>query len=164
MPVCRNGRRGRLKICCMRVRVGSSPTTGTKSVTSESVLPQERTGSDVLFFRRIGNAFGRAQLSRIRIQKNEAREARKSLTDKIRLQKVRASRRCKKASQNPNPVWRAAMQRVHAGLNFIWVKFFCVCRPITTEKMDATNFSLQNHRRKSRIQQRKFAFSLEKGE
>ncbi len=30
MPVCRNGRRGRLKICCQQWRVGSSPTTGTK--------------------------------------------------------------------------------------------------------------------------------------
>ena len=30
MPVCRNGRRDRLKICCQQWRVGSSPTTGTK--------------------------------------------------------------------------------------------------------------------------------------
>ena len=29
MPVCRNGRRGRLKICCGQPRVGSSPTAGS---------------------------------------------------------------------------------------------------------------------------------------
>ena len=29
MPACRNGRRGRLKICCGQPRVGSSPTAGT---------------------------------------------------------------------------------------------------------------------------------------
>ena len=28
MPACRNGRRGRLKICCRQLRVGSSPTAG----------------------------------------------------------------------------------------------------------------------------------------
>lgn len=31
MPACRNGRRGRLKICCRQLRVGSSPTAGTFS-------------------------------------------------------------------------------------------------------------------------------------
>ena len=30
-PMCRNGRRGRLKICCRQLRVGSSPTAGTFS-------------------------------------------------------------------------------------------------------------------------------------
>ena len=30
-PACRNGRRGRLKICCRQLRVGSSPTAGTFS-------------------------------------------------------------------------------------------------------------------------------------
>ena len=32
MPACRNGRRGRLKICCGQPRVGSSPTVGIKSL------------------------------------------------------------------------------------------------------------------------------------
>lgn len=32
MPACRNGRRGRLKICCRQLRVGSSPTIGTKTL------------------------------------------------------------------------------------------------------------------------------------
>ena len=31
LPVCRNGRRDRLKICCPQGRVGSSPTTGTST-------------------------------------------------------------------------------------------------------------------------------------
>ena len=31
-PMCRNGRRGRLKICCRQLRVGSSPTIGTKTL------------------------------------------------------------------------------------------------------------------------------------
>ena len=30
--MCRNGRRGRLKICCRQLRVGSSPTIGTKTL------------------------------------------------------------------------------------------------------------------------------------
>ena len=32
LPVCRNGRRGRLKICCRQLRVGSSPTTGSLNI------------------------------------------------------------------------------------------------------------------------------------
>ena len=32
MPACRNGRRGRLKICCGQPRVGSSPTAGIKNL------------------------------------------------------------------------------------------------------------------------------------
>ncbi len=36
MLVCRNGRRGRLKICCGQPRVGSSPTT---SIDEKSEIP-----------------------------------------------------------------------------------------------------------------------------
>ena len=36
MPACRNGRRGRLKICCGQPRVGSSPTT---SIDKKSEIP-----------------------------------------------------------------------------------------------------------------------------
>ena len=31
MPACRNGRRGRLKICCGQPRMGSSPIAGIKT-------------------------------------------------------------------------------------------------------------------------------------
>ena len=30
LPACRNGRRGRLKICCGQPRMGSSPIAGSK--------------------------------------------------------------------------------------------------------------------------------------
>ena len=33
MPACRNGRRGRLKICCGQPRAGSSPAAGSKPTT-----------------------------------------------------------------------------------------------------------------------------------
>ena len=32
MPACRNGRRGRLKICCGQPRAGSSPAAGSKTL------------------------------------------------------------------------------------------------------------------------------------
>ncbi len=33
LPACRNGRRGRLKICCGQPRAGSSPAAGSKEIT-----------------------------------------------------------------------------------------------------------------------------------
>ena len=38
MPACRNGRRGRLKICCGQPRAGSSPAAGMKKAPMVSVL------------------------------------------------------------------------------------------------------------------------------
>ena len=32
LPACRNGRRGRLKICCGQPRAGSSPAAGSKAL------------------------------------------------------------------------------------------------------------------------------------
>lgn len=36
MPACRNGRRGRLKICCGQPRAGSSPAAGSLSMALKS--------------------------------------------------------------------------------------------------------------------------------
>ena len=50
-PACRNGRRGRLKICCGQPRVGSSPTAGTFSVKQfVSRFLCKQTGSMVCLF------------------------------------------------------------------------------------------------------------------
>ena len=50
-PACRNGRRGRLKICCGQPRVGSSPTAGTFSVKQfVSRFLCKQTGSIVCLF------------------------------------------------------------------------------------------------------------------
>ena len=48
MPACRNGRRGRLKICCGQPRAGSSPAAGIKILEKNRL----QVGS---FFTRVAN-------------------------------------------------------------------------------------------------------------
>ena len=53
MLVCRNGRRGRLKICCGQPRVGSSPTT---SIDKKSEIPGKMDVLNNSFFGKFENS------------------------------------------------------------------------------------------------------------